>query len=88
MDKRALLQALEAVRNRPSVWDQLKTITLPALVMSTLKDPIADPARSAALADRLCHAKIVMLPGGGHALPMERPRELTQALRQFSAAWC
>lgn len=87
MDKRALLQALEAVQNRPSVWDQLKSITIPALVMGTREDPIADPARTAALAARLCNATRVMLPGGGHALPMEHPRELTRALRQFLAAW-
>ena len=86
MDKRALLQALEAVQDRPSVWDRLKNITMPALVMGTRDDPIADPARTASMARRLPNAKLVMLPGGGHALPMEHPRELTQALRQFIAA--
>ena len=86
MDKRALLQALEAVQNRPSVWDRLKDIALPALVMGTRKDPIADPARTAAMARELRNAQLVVLPGGGHALPMEHPRELTQALRQFLAA--
>lgn len=87
MDKRALLQALEAVQNRPSVWDQLESIAIPTLVMGTREDPIADPARTTALARRLRDAKLVMLPGGGHALPMEHPRELTQALRQFLTAW-
>ncbi len=87
MDKRALLQALEAVRNRPSVWDRLPDIAIPALVMGTRDDPIADPARTIAMARQLPNAKLVMLPGGGHALPQEHPRELTQALRQFSAAW-
>ena len=86
MNKRALLQALEAVQDRPSVWDRLGDITMPALVMGTREDPIADPARTMAMARRLPNAQLVMLPGGGHALPMEHPRELTQALRQFLAA--
>lgn len=87
MDKRALRQALEAVQNRPSVWDRLNHMAMPALVMGTREDPIADPARTKALAARLRNAQLVMLPGGGHALPMEHPLELTRALRQFLTAW-
>lgn len=87
MDKRALLQALEAVQDRPSVWDRLEDIAMPALVMGTREDPIADPARTAAMARRLRKAELVMLPGGGHALPMEHPRELTQALRRCIGTW-
>ena len=87
MEKRALLQALEAVQNRPSVWDRLQDIAAPALVMGTREDPIADPARSTALARQLRNAQLVMLPGGGHALPMEHPQELSRALHDFLGAW-
>ncbi len=88
MDKAALLQALEAVQNRPSVWDRLQDIAMPALVMGTREDPIADPARTMAMARRLPHAELVMLPGSGHALPMEHPREVNQALQIFLDACC
>ena len=83
MPKRALMQALEAVRDRPSVVDRLNSLTMPALVMGTQKDPIADSAHAAVMARKIPNANLVMLPGGGHALPMERPKELVQALRQF-----
>ncbi len=83
MPKRALLQALAAVRDRPSVRDQLDNMAMPALVMGTRDDPIADPDHAAVMARRLRNAKRLMLPGGGHALPMEHPHELIQALRQF-----
>ena len=83
MDKRALLQALAAVRDRPSVLAQLDTLEMPALVMGTREDPIADPAHAAIMARRLRNAQRLMLPGGGHALPVEHPQALIQALRQF-----
>ena len=83
MPKRALRQALEAVRDRPSVLDRLATITRPALVMGTRDDPIADAAHAATMARRLGNAGLLMLSGGGHALPMEHPKELTRALKDF-----
>ncbi len=83
MHKRALLQALAAVRDRPSVLAQLSTLTMPALVMGTEEDVIADPAHAAIMARRLRNASLVMLPGGGHALPMEHPQALIQALQHF-----
>ncbi len=83
MPKRALLQALEAVRDRPAVMDRLGTLEMPTLVMGTQGDPIAVPAHAATMARRLGNARRIMLPGGGHALPAEHPKELIQALRQF-----
>ncbi len=83
MPKRALLQALEAVRDRPSVVDRLGTLGMPALVMGTREDPVAEPAQAETMARRIEHARLLMLPGGGHALPMEHSRDLVQALHQF-----
>ena len=83
MPKRALLQALEAVRDRPSIVDRLDTLGMPALVMGLREDPIADPAQAERMARRLGPARLLMLPGGGHALPMEHPETLTRALHQF-----
>jgi 3-oxoadipate enol-lactonase len=81
--RRALLQSLEAIRDRPSVRDQLDTVAMPALVMGTRDDPIADPEDSAAMARGLRNADLQLLPGGGHALPMEHPSALARALKQF-----
>lgn len=86
MGNHALLQALEAVRTRPSVSAQLDAIAMPVLVMSTQDDPIADPAHSAAMARRFRDGTLRMLPGGGHALPMEHPEELARALHRFLGA--
>ncbi len=83
MPKPALLQALAAVRDRPSVWDRLDAIATPTLVMGTRDDSIADPAHAADMARRLANAQLIMLPGSGHALPMEHPQELIKALGRF-----
>ncbi len=83
MQRPALLQALTAVRDRPSVLAQLDTLAMPALVMGTQEDTIADPTHAAIMARRLRNARLVMLPGGGHALPVEHPQALIEALRGF-----
>jgi 3-oxoadipate enol-lactonase len=83
MKKRALLQDVEAIRTRPSVVHALETIRVPALVMCAAADPIADAARSEAMARLLPNGNHWTLPGGGHALPMEHAAALADALRHF-----
>ena len=83
MPKRGLLQALQAIRTRPSVLDRLNTIQTPALVMCSTADPICEPGRSEAIAARMINATHQSLPGGGHALPMEQPEALGEAVRRF-----
>jgi 3-oxoadipate enol-lactonase len=83
MKKRALLQAIEAVRTRPSLVEQLDAIATPTLVIGSRDDPVADPAHLADMARRLKNGRLQMLPGGGHALPMEHPQALDRALRQL-----
>ena len=83
MGKRALYQAVEAVRTRPSVMDRLDTIQTPALVFCNSGDPICDPDRSRAMAARLANGTARILPGGGHALPMEHPKTTARAIRDF-----
>lgn len=82
MRRRGLLQALEAVRTRPGLMDRLGTIPTPALVLCNAEDPVCDPARSEAMAARLHNGAHRMLPGRGHALPMEHPTAVADAVRQ------
>jgi pimeloyl-ACP methyl ester carboxylesterase len=59
--------------------DQLRTLTVPALLLLGARSSLHDPAAVRARADALmpnAHSEIV--PGAGHALPMECP-ELTAA---------
>lgn len=68
-----------------SLWPQLSALTMPALVMAGERD-----ARYCAIAQRLAaalpDAKLVIVPGAGHQLPLEAPevvaRELAELLQR------
>ena len=83
MRTKALLQALYAVKERPSVMDRLVEIGIPVLVVCGANDTIADPAHAGAMARRLPGGDPAILPHTGHALPLEKPRELAIRIRQF-----
>ena len=85
MKKRALGQALQAVSRRPSVMERLGTLQIPALVVCGTKDAIADPAHAKAAAERMPKGNAILIPGAGHALPCEMPRELAAAIVAFLA---
>lgn len=85
MHRRALVQALQAVRQRPSVADRLKILKIPALVVCGANDAIAAPAHAQALTASIPGASLVVLPDAGHALPFEKPRELAAIIDDFLA---
>jgi len=62
---------------------RLSRIDTPTLVMCGALDRICPPAMSIAIADAIPHAHLVIAPGAGHYLPLERPELVANEL----AAW-
>lgn len=62
----------------------LPRITRPTVVMVGQRDLMAPPAHSRLLADRIPGAEMVVVPGAGHGLPMERPQPIARALRSLA----
>lgn len=83
MRKRALLQALHAVKERPSIMDRLGEIAIPVLVVCGANDTVAQPGHARAMAKRLPGGNLAIVPAAGHALPFEQPRELAVLIRRF-----
>lgn len=61
------------------LWDRLGELTMPVTVVAGERDP-----KFVALAERLVrelpHAALVVVPGAGHALPLEAPAALARVI--------
>lgn len=62
------------------VWPDLHTIACPTLVMTGEDDPGSTPEMTRRLATTIPRAESIILPGTRHLLPIERPRELCDAV--------
>jgi pimeloyl-ACP methyl ester carboxylesterase len=79
----ALVQTLEAIRDRADSVPTLATIGVPALVIVGAEDAITPPAAAREIADGITGARLVEIPGAGHLPPLERPEEFRSALHGF-----
>ena len=70
---------LDRADSRP----RLSRIDVPTLVMCGARDRTCPPAMSIAIAEAIAGARLVIVPGAGHYLPLERP----QAVADELAAW-
>jgi len=68
-----------------AVWDvreEVATIGAPTLVVSGADDPAAPPEDGALLADRIPHARHVVLPNARHLASVERAEDVNRLLRE------
>jgi len=63
-----------------------RTVGVPALCVFAEADRMTPSRNGAKLGNAIPGARTIVLPGSGHTIPTERPRELTAALRQFLPA--
>jgi 3-oxoadipate enol-lactonase len=76
--------ALAAMRDRPASTGLLPTLAgLPTLVLVGEDDALIPPEQGRRLAGAIPGARLVVVPGAGHLPPVERPTEVTAALREF-----
>lgn len=74
-----------ALLGRPDAAHFLRTIHCPALVLTGFDDAWSPPARHLAMAQSLPHSELVVIPRCGHMSTMERPEEVTAAMREWLA---
>lgn len=75
----------EALLNRPDRTALLPEIRMPTLVLCGREDGWSPPARHEEMARRIPGAPLVIVPDCGHMCMMERPDEVTAALRAWLA---
>jgi 3-oxoadipate enol-lactonase len=81
-DIEAGLATVRAVFDRDDCHDRLGEIQCPAVVIHGLEDIAIEPERGEDLA-RTLGAAYVPIDGAGHASPVEEPKAVTAAIREF-----
>ncbi len=79
-------QEARALLNRPDPRPLLGQIKVPVLVLAGEDDPISGPERNAAIAQAIPGAVRVSLPETGHFPMLEKPAEVSAAMREWLAA--
>jgi len=75
--------AQRAMAVRPDSFAVLRSVTVPALVLVGSEDTLSLPVEAEAMAAAIPGAALVRVPDSGHLTAMERPEEVTAALREL-----
>jgi pimeloyl-ACP methyl ester carboxylesterase len=73
------------IEQRPDLTDRLAEVGAPALLVWGDADPISPPAVGSFLAGALPRARLVIIPGGTHALARDRAADVAPHVRQHLA---
>ncbi len=79
-----LLRDFEACA-RFDLRGRLRQVTAPAVVLCGTQDRLTPPKWNAALAEELPRARLEMVEGAGHMLPLERPAAVAAAVQSLLA---
>jgi len=77
--------ALAAMRDRSEYLSLLPKLTVPLLIIVGQDDVIAPPALAEAMQKAAPKSKLAVIPAAGHLAPLEQPKAVADALRQFLA---
>lgn len=76
----AALRQTRAIMGRADHRDALRRLRIPVQVLCGREDRITPPGRSEDLAALMLQARLALVPGAGHMLPMEQPAAVAEAL--------
>lgn len=66
-----------------NVLNELERIKIPTLVLCGDQDVMTPPKYSQFLAEKMPGAALKIIPGGGHMLMLEKPRDVNKAIIEF-----
>jgi pimeloyl-ACP methyl ester carboxylesterase len=82
-DPKGIAAALRGMAQRSDVTAKLGSFDVPALVVCGQQDKISPPDEMRGIAQALPKGKFVEIAAAGHMAPLERPAEVTAAIREF-----
>jgi len=82
----AFLRQEEAIMARIDGREALRAIRCPTLILCGAEDALTPPKFHEEIAERIPHAKLVIVPDCGHLSTMERPEAVTAAMREWLGA--
>jgi len=74
---------VRALLGRPDATAVLDQIRCPALLLTGQEDAWSPPAQHAAMHAKIAGSTLVIVPGSGHMSMLERPAEVSAALRAW-----
>jgi pimeloyl-ACP methyl ester carboxylesterase len=80
---RAIIAALQAIRDRPDATPWLGEIRVPTLVVVGSEDALTPPALAQTLVEKIPDARLATLNAAGHLSNLEQPELFNVALRSF-----
>jgi len=83
VDVPSMLLGLGALVRRDSVVEDLRSITVPSLVIVGDEDISLPPHLSREIADAQPNATLVVIPEAGHLSALEQPEAVTEAMMRF-----
>ena len=72
------------MREREDHIGNLAAIAVPSLILVGQEDAITPPAMSEAMSKSLRNSTLKIITGAGHMSPMEKPDEVSVAIREFA----
>ncbi len=79
----AFVRQQRAIMSRLDSRDLLKAVSVPTLVLVGENDELTPPEQALEMAGLIPGAALVAVPGSGHLSSLERPDEVTRALRRW-----
>jgi 3-oxoadipate enol-lactonase len=78
--------ALAAMRDRLDYQPTLSRIAAPTLIIAGEMDVLVPPGQAEEMHKGIRGSTVSMIAGAGHIAPMEKPHEVSKAIRHFLAA--
>src|SRR5262245_38906506 len=80
---KGIAAASRGMAQRPDVTPWLSKFDMPALVLCGQHDAISKSDEMRGFAEQMPNARYVEIAGAGHMAPLEKPREVNAAIREF-----
>jgi pimeloyl-ACP methyl ester carboxylesterase len=77
--------ALAALGDRPDMTEPMRQVRVPSLLVVGAEDQITPPACLEAAEAIIPNAKLLIVPGAGHLVPLEAPEVFNHAVLEFLA---
>ena len=77
--------AAMAALNAAPLDPELHAITAPTLIVASENDRHCPPKAAEIIASGIAGSRLEIIPGAGHAIPVEKPRELANLINSFLA---
>jgi pimeloyl-ACP methyl ester carboxylesterase len=86
-ERQAVAAAARGMATRSDAKDLLARFANPTLVVVGAEDAITPPEKAKVMADLVTGARLEVVPGAGHLVPVEQPERFKALLESFAAAF-